>query len=237
MKRDELIDMWQEGSDRMFRDEKTDKKMIAQYLNEKTLKGSRSININLIFYGLVQLANIILLSMNLAGYMSNPAMIWILIPQMAITIGILIYGIDIFYKLKEINNYSETLQVLIEKQLWFFKRPYEIWLLLASISTIILMINVNLYIDNDNGSYVINNKVLFVMVTIAAFLVIYGTQKIASIRGFKALKAYLSDLQQGVLEQSERLEHTKKRYLWLWIIVFVLLTASLVFGIITAAQL
>lgn len=237
MKRDELIDMWQEGSDRMFRDEKTDKKMIEQYLSEKTLKGTKSIKNNLIFYGLIQLASIILLSMNLAGYMSNPAMIWILIPQLAITIGILIFGMDLFYKLKEINSYSESLQVLIEKQLWFLRKPYEIWLFLASISAIILMSNVNLYIDNDNGTYAINHKVVFVAVTLAAFLFIYGAQRIASIRGFKALKAYLFDLQQGVLDKSEGLEHTKKRYLWLWIALFVLLSAAMIFGIITAVQM
>ena len=50
--------MWQEGHDRLFRDEKTDKKMIEQYLNEKTLKGTRKINMNLGLYGMVQLANV-----------------------------------------------------------------------------------------------------------------------------------------------------------------------------------
>ena len=234
MKKDELIDMWQKGNDRMFRDEKTDKKMIAQYLNEKTLKGNKSVYFNLIFYGLLQLVNLILLSLNLAGYMSNPAMIWVLIPQLVLTIGILVFEINIYYKFREINNYSESLQVLIEKQLWFFKRPYEIFLVLASLSAIILAMNLNLYVDNDNGTYVINNKLLFVAIALGAFLFIYGSLKVASIQGYKALKAYLHDLQQGVLEKSEGLERTKKRYLWLWIVVFVLLSASLIFGILTA---
>ena len=234
MKKDGLIGMWQEGNDRLFRDEKTDKKMIEQYLNEKTLKGTRNINMNLGFYGMVQLANVILVSMNLAGYSSNPAMIWILIPQMALTIGILMYGVDLFYKLKDINNYSDSLQVLIERQLWFFKRPYEIWLFLASFSAIILMSNLNLYVDNDNGTYAINNKVMFVTITLVAFLFIYGAQKVAGIRTLRSLKAYLYDLQQGVLEQSDRLAHSKKRYLWIWLVLFVLLSASLIYGIITA---
>lgn len=236
MKKDGLIGMWQEGNDRMFRDEKTDKKMIAQYLNEKALKGSRSIYNNLIFYGLIQLANIILLSMNIAGYSSNPAMIWILIPQLALTIGILVFEINIFYKFREINNYSESLQVLIDKQLWFYKRPYEVFLVLASLSVTILMSNLNLYVDNENGSYIINNKVMFVTITIAAFLFFYGSNKVASLLGLKALKAYLHDLQHGVLEKSERLEHIKKRYLWLWIVLFALLSAFLIFGIIAAIQ-
>jgi len=183
---------------------------------------------------MVQLANVILLSINLAGYSSNPAMIWILIPQLALTIGVLIYGVDLFYKLKEINNYSDSLQVLIERQLWFFKRPYEIWLFLASLSAIILMTNLNLYVDNDNGNYAINNKVMFVTVTLVAFLFIYGAQKVAGIRTLRSLKAYLYDLQQGGLEQSGRLAHAKKRYMWIWLVLFVLLSAVLIYGIIIA---
>jgi len=234
MKKDALIHMWQEGNDRMFRDELTDKDMITKYLSEKTLKGNRSIQFNLIFYGALQVANIILLSLNLAGYMNNPAMIWILISQLVITIGTLVFGIDVFYKFREINNYSNSLQNLIEKQLWFYRKPYELWLVLASVSAIILMSNVNLYIDNDNGSYVINNKVLFVVVSLLAFLFIYGAQKMASLAGLKKLKAYLSDLQLGVLDQSERMEHRRKRNLWFWIAIFLILTAFLVFGILAA---
>ncbi len=236
MKKDELIHMWQEGSDRLFRDELTDRDMITQYLSEKTLKGNRSINFNLIFYGMVQVANIILLSMNLAGFLNNPAMIWILITQLIITIGTLVFGMDVFYKFREINNYNDSLQNLIQKQLWFYRRPYEIWLVLASISAIILMSNVNMYVDNDNGSYVINNKAMFVGVTLLAFLFIYGTQKASSLLGLRKLKAYLYDLQQGALDQSEGLERSRKRYMWLWVAVFLLLSVSLVFGILTALK-
>ena len=236
MKKDELIDIWKKGEDLMFRDEKTDKAMITQYLNEKTLKGSRSISFNIIFYGLIQIANLILISLNLAGYMSNPAMIWILVPQLVVTIGILIYGIDIFYRLREINNYSESLHSLILKQLRFFKKPYEIWLILASVSAIILMTNVNLFIDNDNGIYVINNKVMFVGVTLGALLLIYGTQKVASLRSLRSLKAYLSDLQKGMLDQSGQLERSKKKLVWFYVAVFILLTASMVLGLLKARQ-
>ncbi|MBE9517018.1 MAG: hypothetical protein IMY68_00570 [Bacteroidetes bacterium] len=236
MKKDELIHMWQEGNDRMFMSELTNKDMITKYLSEKTLKGNRSINFNLIFYGALQLANIILLSMNLAGYMNNSAIMWILIPQLIFTIGTLVFGIDVFYKFREINNYSDSLQNLIQKQLWFYRKPYELWLILASISAIILISNLNLYVDNDNGSYVINNKAMYVVVTLMAFLIIYGTQKATSLLGLRKLKAYLSDLQQGVLDSSEGMERFKKRYLWLWVAVFLLLTASLVFGILTALK-
>jgi len=236
MKNDELIHMWQEGNDQMFRDELTDRDMITKYLSEQTLKGNRSMYANLIFYGAIHLVNIILLSMNLAGYQNNSSIIWILIPQLAITIGSLVFSMDVFYKFREINNYSDSLQKLIQKQLWFYRKPYEIWLVLATLSAMILAANLNLYVDNDNGTYVINNKVLFAGVTLAAFLFIYGALKVTSLLGLRKLKAYLADLQQGSLDQAERMERTKKRFLWLWVAIFILLTASMVFGILTAIR-
>ena len=132
---------------------------------------------------------------------------------------------------------SDSLQNLIQKQLWFYRRPYEIWLFLASVSAIILMSNLNLYVDNDNGTYAINNKLLFVGVTLGAFVFIYGSLKLTSLLGLRSLKAYLADLQQGALDQSKRLEHTRRHYLWLWIVVFVLLSISLVFGVLKTINL
>lgn len=234
MKKDELIHMWQEGSDRLFRDEKTDKKMITKYLSEKTLKGNRAIQFNLIFYGLIQLANIILISMNLAGYINNPTVIWLLIAMLAITIGVLVFEMDLYYKFREINNFSDSLQNLIQKQLRFYRRPYEFWLILASVSVIILISNLNLYVDNDNGSYVINNKVLFTGITVGVFLFIYGALKVTSMLGLRKLKAYLSDLRSGNLVQSQRMEQRQKRYLWLWVALCLILVVTMIFGILAA---
>jgi len=234
MKKDELISMWEEENSELYRNQKTDRNMITQYLNEKTLKGSRNMKFSLIFYGIIQLANIVLISMNLTGYANNQAMIWALIAQLVLSIAILVFSMDMFYRLREINNYSESLIQLINKQLYFYKRPFEIWQVLAALSAIILITNINLFIDNDNGSYVIYHKLRYALVTLGVFLFIYVSQKMSSTLGLRNLKAYLSDLQAGSLDQSQSLEHKRKRYLYLWIALFVLLTASLVFGLIKA---
>jgi hypothetical protein len=234
MMKDELIHIWQAGNEALFGDEKTDRKMITQYLNEKTLKGTRNVKFNLIFYGVLQLANLLLIFLNLAGYAENPSMTWILIPQVALTIGILVFSMVVFYSLREINNYSQSLVTLINKQLWFYRKPYEIWQVLAALSAIILISNVNFFLDNSGGSYVINNSWMYAGVTIGAFLFIYGGQKISSMLGLRNLKAYLSDLQQGHLEESKKMERSRRKFLWLWILLFLLLTASLVAGILAA---
>jgi hypothetical protein len=234
MKKDELIHMWKEGSARMFSDKKTDKEMITEYLNERTLKGNRSILFNLLFYGLFQLASILLISMNLAGYLNNPVIIKSLISMLVVNIGILVYGMDVYRRFKEINNYSESLKNLIQKQLHFYRRPYEIWLILASVSVIILTLNLNLYVDNDGGSYVIYNKARFAIIMLGMFVFIYGTLKVTSILGLRKLKAYLSDLQEGTLDQSKRMEQNQKRLLWLWIVLFMVLLALMVMGLLKA---
>jgi hypothetical protein len=234
--KDELIKIWKKGDDLMFRDKKTDKTMIMQYLNEKTLKGTRSINFNIVFYGAVQVANLVLLFMNLAGYMNNTVMIWILIPMLLFTIGSLVYGIDIFNRFREINNYSESLHLLITRQLRFFRSPYEWWLILSSISVVILTVNINLFIDNTNGTYAVNNKVLFYGIIFGLLLFIYGSLKITSLFSLRSVKAYLSDLEKGALDQSMQLEKSKKKLTWVYVSIMILLTASLILGILKAIR-
>lgn len=236
MKKDELITLWEKGNDQLYEKKQIDKAMIEKYISEKALKGSMSVKFTILFYGLIQVVNLILLSMNVAGYMNNPTMLWFFVPQILVTIGIMIFGMDLFYKFREINNFSESTQKLVNLQLRFFRRPYEWWLVLTSVSAIILMTNLNMYVDNDNGAYHIYNKVMYAGVTLGAFLFIYGSQKLATLRSLRALKAYLSDLNKGVLDQTRKLEGLNKRLIWLFVVIFLLLTVSMILGIIQAMK-
>jgi hypothetical protein len=163
-------------------------------------------------------------------------MLWFLIPQIVMTIGIMIFGMDLFYKFREINNYSKSTQRLVHQQLRFFRGPYEWWLLLTSVSAIILITNLNMYVDNDNGTYHIYRKAMYAGVTVGVFLFIYLSQKLASYWSLRSMKAYLSDLNKGVLDQTRKLEGLNKRLIWLFVVIFLLLTASMIFGIIQAAK-
>lgn len=234
MNRDDLIRIWQEGNERLHREEKTQKALIMKYLNQRTMKGTRGIRFTIVFYGFIQVANLILLALNLQGYINNITFTWILIPQLIITIGILVFGIDIYYRFREINNYSESLHILITKQLRFFRKPYELWLFLSALSIIILATNINLYIDNDNGSYTIYNWAVYVGVTLAVFLIVYGALKASTLHSLRSLRAYLSDLQKGTLDMSQQLERSRKKLVWLYAAILVLLTASVILGLYMA---
>ena len=230
MERDELINIWKEGNENIFKNQKVNKDMITNYLSKKTLVTSRYFIFNILFYCCIQLASIIMISMNLAGYINNPVMMWALIPQLILSICILIFGISIFYKLKVINNYSDTLSNLINKQLRFIKTDYEIWLVITSFSLLILIFAVNIFVDNDNGHYYIYNKIKYVIINIAVFLFIYGIQKYSSVFQLRALKIYLSDLKSGILNESIGLEKSKKRYKWLLFVIVIIFTIIAIVG-------
>jgi len=230
MERDDLINIWKEGNENIFKNQEINKDMITNYLSKKTLVTSRYFTFNILFYCFIQLASIILISMNLAGYINNTVMIWALIPQLIVSIGILAFGVSIFYKLKVINNFSDTLSNLINKQLRFIKTDYEIWLVLTSFSLLILIFAVNIFIDNDNGHYYIYNKIKYVVINIAVFLFIYGIQKFSSVFQLRALKTYLSDLKSGILDESIGMEKNRKKYKWLLIVIAIILNIIAIAG-------
>jgi hypothetical protein len=89
-------------------------------------------------------------------------------------------------------------------------------------------------VDNMDGHYRINKVNLFLGINITIFLLIYLTQKLASNLRFKAIKANLTDLQAGMLDQSEKLEKSQKKYIWVWVIIAILLLISFIFGLIQA---
>ena len=232
MEKDELFEIWKEGNESLLSKENINKAMIEKILSTKTHKNNWSLNFNLVFYFFLQLINIALISANIAGYFSNKVLFPVLIVLQAFSVGFLLYGIYLFYKFREINKYSDNLSSLISRQLRYIKTSYEIWLLIIAFSSLVLIYNLGFLVDNDNGQYHIYHKDVFIIVSIAVFLFIYGTQKIASSLLTRTLKANLTDLRNSILEESVRLEKSRKKYKWVWIVLFLIFTLTLIAGII-----
>ena len=60
MEQDDLINIWKEGNENIFKNQKINKNMIINYLSKKTLVTSRYFTKNILFYCFIQLASIIL---------------------------------------------------------------------------------------------------------------------------------------------------------------------------------
>jgi hypothetical protein len=229
---EKLSDIWEKGNEKILDKNKLSKAMITEIINKKHKKTTSFLNFNLGFYWMMQVVNLILISMNIVGYWQNTSMVWVLGGQMAITLPVMIYGIYIFIKNREINNFSENLNNLLQKQILFFRTYYEVWIFFIALTTLILMFNVTVMVDNMDGHYRINHVVEYIIVNTFVFLLIYLTQKMAAKWRFKALKANLSDIQKGILEESEKFEKTQRKFRWVWILIVVLLTTALIFGIL-----
>lgn len=230
----DLMRIWQRGNASLLSGKEKDRKMIAKQLGERTLKGSRMPFFSILFYLGIQIVNTVLISMNLAGYGSNASMMWILGIQLVVTIGIMVFGTRLYFRLREINNYSVSVAQLIEKQMRFFNRSYELWLVLAALSALILIWNINFFIDNQDGRYPIYNKWLFGGISVGVFVFIYGAQKLSSMFNHRSLIAYLDDLRQGILDNTVELERKRRSLIWVWILVMILLSLFMVLGLIRA---
>lgn len=232
MKTDELFEIWEKGNKELFKNTKFTKEGITAYLNKKTRESSWLLGFNIIFYSLWQLANIILSSMNIVAYSSNTIVQVVLIAFLVFSSGILVYSIILFIKYREIKNFSDSLNNLINKQLYFLKIQYEIWLILTALSVLILIFNVNIIVDYNGGYYPIYNIRRYIIINVCIFLFIYAINKITISLFVVAFKAYLSDLKKGILDASIRIEKRKKKYKWVLFVLVFILTIIFIAGLL-----
>ena len=234
MELDKLFNIWGKNTENISGNHKLSKAMITNIISAKNKKTINFLNFNLLFYWGIQVVNLILISMNLMGYRENNTMIWVLTGQLSITLPVMVYGIYIFIKSREINNFSENLKSLLQKQMKFFRSYYEIWMVLIAFTILILSFNINIMVDNMEGHFRINKISLFIALNITMFILVYLSLKLTSDWRLQALKANLHDLQAGLLDQSERFEKTQKKFMWIWVLIALLLLTAFVFGAIRA---
>jgi len=211
---------------------KLDKEMISNYLKPKVSKVTWTFNFNLVFFISAFVGSVILLSMNLYIYKSNPVMLAIESGLLLACIVFICYGIYIFMKIREINNFSKDLRELLNTKIKFLRFHYEIWLLITAFEVWILSFALNTLVDNQEGFYRINRVGFFIIVSLAMVIFIYVTQKISAEISLRNLKAILSDLENNYLSDSETFEQKKKKMRYIYLILSVISTGLLILGIL-----
>jgi hypothetical protein len=237
METKDILDIWEKGNKELLKNDKTSKAMITKYLDKQTLKTTKYYGFNILFFTFVQLVNVILCSMNIIAYSMNPTIMYVLIGALIASTGILIYGAYLYLRLREIKNFSDSLLSLINKQLHFIKVKYEIWMVIISLSVIILTFNLNIMVDYNEGYYPINNKTMYIFVNVFLFVFIWVVQKVSGFRMIAELKAYLSDLKNGVLEQSQKLEKGRKKLKLFLLVVMIFFTLTALAGLLKALSI
>jgi hypothetical protein len=236
MENNNLNDIW-EHQKHIPENEKLNKKMIIDYLKPKVSKVSWTFSFNLVFYFAILTASIILLSMNLYGYRTNSVMLTVEAGLLLYSLIFLGYGIFIFMKIREINNFSKDLHDLLESKIKFLHFYYEIWLIITSIAVWILSFALNTLVDNMDGFYRINRVGFFILISVIMLVFVYAVQKLSAEISMRHLKAFLSDLEAHYLAQTKAIEQRKRKFRWIFVVGIILAIGLLILGILKAISM
>lgn len=233
MENNNIINTW-EGEKHVPETQKLDHKMIIQHLKPRISKVYWGFNFNLIVYLLAILASIIMLSMNLYGYRTNPVMLTVESALLGLSIIFLGYGIFIFMKIREINNFSKDLTELLQSKIKFLRFHYEIWLILTAFIAWILTFSLGTLVDNQDGIFRINKVGFFVIISLVMLGFIYGVQKLSAELFLRTLKAYLTDLEANYLGHTEKIESKRKKMRWIYFVILIILTVTFILSLLKA---
>jgi len=236
MENNNFINIWEQQK-HVPDNEKLDKKMITNYLRPKVSKVSLTFTSNLLFYLAALVVSIVLLSMNLYGYRSNPVMLTVEAVLLLYSLIFLGYGVFIFIKIREINNFSKDLQELLKSKIKFLRFHYEIWLIITAVIVWILSFSLGTLIDNQDGFYRINKPGFYIMISAIMLCFIYFVQKLSAEISLRNLKSILSDLEASCLEQTAQIEQRKKKMRWVYFTGIILLIALLILGVLKLLSL
>ncbi|RPH33740.1 MAG: hypothetical protein EHM93_03640 [Bacteroidales bacterium] len=233
MSNDELMKIWENNKqDSSNINQKDTKEMIENYLKPKLSNVYLSFNVSIFVTIASFIASIIVLAINTYVYRENPKMFKIELGLLSLSLLFLFYGVYIFIKLREINNFSRSLVELVHSKLKFLRNQYEVWLVVLSVGMLVLIFGINTLVDNQNGTYRINDMFSYVMVNLFLFAFVYAINKYSAYLNIQKMKLYLKDLQSESMEQSMKDEGIIKKGTVILFFVAVVLTTFLILGIL-----
>ncbi len=234
MENNDLINIWKEGNRETLKNRRFERSELEAFLKPKVSKTTRSLNLNILVYMTAQLAAMVLIGFDLYGYRSNPVMLKVLIPMFIVCSSFFGYGVFLLSYIRQVNHGDFDLVTAINRKLKVYRTHYEAWMWIGAVSALFLMFALNTLIDNDHGTYRINKPIFFAVVCLLAILIIYGAQKITQFFAVRQIRVYLADLKNEVLEGSYRLEKTKRKHIFVFLIIAIILTIVFILGIIKA---
>jgi len=232
MENNDLVKIWKEGNQEILKDRRFERSELESFLKPKIRKATLFLNINILVYMAAQLAAMVLIGFDLYGYRSNRVMLSALISMFIACSSFFGYGVFLLSYIWQINHGDFDLVTSINRKLKAYRRHYEVWMWMGAVSTLLLGFALNSWIDNDQGTYRINRPVVFTVISCLVIIFIYGSQKIAQLKVVREIRAYLSDIQNEVLEGSHKIEQAKRKYLVIFLILAIILTIFFILGII-----
>lgn len=171
---------------------------------------------------------------NVVGYWQNPPMLVAQLGTIAVAGVLVAVGGRLLREILRIERADEPLIQALERRLNFVRTKYELWLWAAALSTVLLAFTVTTLIDNQGGIYRINQPAVFYGTLGGMLLFLYATGKLASYPAIREMRAALADLEAGTTGRIEATPARRRIFFWLAFAATILLTATLVLGVLAA---
>lgn len=238
MKSIDIFTVWEKSNTDNIDELDLSPEKIRQILKPRISKSLLSVRINIITYLIAQFVSIILLSYNLSVFRNNDTLLLLTAGMLAASIFFFFYGIRTLNKLNKSDYIFKDLLDSVQKKLRILKVNVELWLWFCSASLVILILALNMMTDNVEGTYRINNILLFCSILVFVFFFIYGLNKFSLMMTVRRYKDFYTDLLNNALDRFEARQNWLRKYRpWLiagLIVIFILLLIMVIKGIVMA---
>ena len=192
--------------------QKQELKSLEAKIRKRTEETASKISRLLVFGMIFELLALALDLANMWKYSMNNQFIYISAFVALLLIIIFLYTIRVYRNFKRIGARSKRLSLMLEEYLGFYRRFFNPWIGLYSLSVILLIYAFNM--RAIDFSTVLNFRffVPFLMIYIGAFVLLFIVTRITFGRYLKMFRIFLSDLEMRQLSDEETLEGSFGRF-------------------------
>lgn len=229
MKDNNIFSTWEEAGKRLEKKDNFNKKDIENSISKRAKKSLLGLKFSL-YTNIVVLFSIIILSVvNIWLFRSNTIVILLCVGFILLMLFLMKYGLKKIHEFKIVDKHDDTIMNTLKTKISFFKTLSFVWPLLSAFSYIILINQINMIVDCDNGTYKIYNIGRYILFTFLTFVFLFAVN-------YAAHRSYLMEFRNQIRELSE--DYSDKNYrrikMIFRIVVAIICAALLVFGIIAA---
>lgn len=172
--------------------------------------------------------------MHLYAYRGDPLILSLSLTATLLTLGFLAYGVRLLRRFSTIGGAHEPLVLQLRRRLHLYGTQYEAWLWMLALTFVFLSLAVSTLADIEDGTYRINKPVVFAGLVVAQLLFGYGAVKLGQLPFVRESRAILSDLENQVTSGTEAVQERKRVWRKWTVVLVILLTALMVFGLVRA---
>jgi len=227
---DELIkSLWNQGK---HEEPKMNLQTINSILEKSVRAGWPKLRINVSVFVVMLTVALIFDVLNVIGYAANPGWLTVHAGLTVATLAFLAFNLRVKRELRNLDDPTVGLAVLVRRQLKFFYTTFEWWLWVTAVTTWILSFSVSVWVENQHGHYRIEPVVEFVAVSAAMIFGCYALLRLGHYPMVQRTLAAVHDLEAQVTEQTQRIDVHRKYWIIAAVVLVIVLTISVVLTIL-----